>query len=221
MRDQLKPQVDLVGSYSRAGLAGPVVPQAGGNPFTSSFGPLIERLNVLSGSAGLPPISLGGTGSTTPPLLIGDYGVSLNNLWAGNFPTTQVQLRISLPIRNRAAEANLNRTLADTRRIKNQRDQLEQAIEADVRNSQQTMQSAQLRLDAARVQRESAEEQYNSEQRQFRAGTSTLFLVQQRQTTMITARSQERRAESDLGQAVSAFELSTGTILQQHNINLQ
>jgi outer membrane protein TolC len=94
-------------------------------------------------------------------------------------------------------------------------------IEADVRNSMQSVQSAVLRLDAARVQRESAEEQYNGEQRQFRAGTSTLFLVQQRQTTMITARSQERRAESDLGEAIAAYELSTGSILRQHNINVQ
>ncbi len=38
---------------------------------------------------------------------------------------------------------------------------------------------------------------------------------------MITARSQERRAESDLGEAVSAYELATGSILRQHNINLQ
>jgi len=220
-REQIKPQVDLVASYSRAGLAGPEVVQAGGNPFTSSFGPLVDRLNVLSGSAGLPPISLGGGGSTTPPLLIGDYGQSLNNLWAGNFPTTQIQLRVSLPIRNRAAEANLSTAIAQTRRIQNQREQIEQAIEADVRNTMQLMQSAELRLGAARVQRESAEEQYNSEQRQFRAGTSTLFLVQQRQTTMISARSQERRAQSDLGEAISAFELATASILRQHNINLQ
>ena len=220
-RDQTKPQVDLVASYTRTGLAGPEIVQAGGNPFTASFGPLIDRLNVLSASAGLNPISLSGGGSTTPALLIGDYGQSLNNLWAGNFPTTQIQLRVSLPIRNRAAEANLGRSLADGRRIQNQREQLAQTIEADVRNSMQLMQSAELRLGAARVQRQSAEEQYNSEQRQFRAGTSTLFLVQQRQTTMISARSQERRAESDLGQAISAFELATGSILRQHNINLQ
>jgi outer membrane protein TolC len=220
-REQTKPQVDLVASYTRTGLAGPEIVQAGGNPFTASFGPLIDRLNILSASAGLNPISLGGGGSTTPALLIGDYGQSLSNLWAGNFPTTQIQLRVSLPIRNRAAEANLGRSLADGRRIQNQRDQLAQTIEADVRNSMQLMQSAQLRLEAARVQRQSAEEQYNGEQRQFRAGTSTLFLVQQRQTTMITARSQERRAESDLGQAISAFELATGSILRQHNINLQ
>jgi HAE1 family hydrophobic/amphiphilic exporter-1 len=128
---------------------------------------------------------------------------------------------VSIPIRNRAAEANLSTSIAQTHRIQNQREQIEQAIEADVRNTMQLMQSAELRLDAARVQRESAEEQYNSEQRQFRAGTSTLFLVQQRQTTMISARSQERRAQSDLGEAISSFELATASILRQHNINLQ
>jgi HAE1 family hydrophobic/amphiphilic exporter-1 len=71
------------------------------------------------------------------------------------------------------------------------------------------------------VARISAEEQYQSEQRQFRAGTSTLFLVQQRQSDMITARSQERRAESDMGKAIATYELSTGTILQTNNIQLR
>ncbi len=219
-REQIKPQVDLVASYTRNGLAGPLFVQTGPNPITASFGPLLDRLNTLSASAGLDPIVLSG-GSPTPALLVGGYGQSLNNLFAGDFPTTQIQLKVSLPIRNRAAEANLSTSIAQSRRIQNQREQVEQGIEADVRNSMQLMQSAELRLGAARVQRESAEEQYNSEQRQFRAGTSTLFLVQQRQTTMISARSQERRAQSDLGEAISAFELATASILRQHNINLQ
>jgi len=76
-------------------------------------------------------------------------------------------------------------------------------------------------LEAARVARESAEEQYNSEQRQFRAGTSTLFLVQQRQSTMIAGRSQERRAEADLAEAIGSFELATASILREHNIILK
>ncbi len=219
-REQIKPQVDLIASYTRNGLAGPQFVQSGPNPITASFGPLLDRLNTLSASAGLDPIVLS-AGSPTPALLVGGFGQSLNNLFAGDFPTTQIQLKVSLPIRNRAAEANLSTAVAQTRRIQNQREQIEQSIEADVRNSMQLMQSAELRLGAARVQRESAEEQYNSEQRQFRAGTSTLFLVQQRQTTMISARSQERRAQSDLGEAISAFELATASILRQHNINLQ
>ncbi len=220
-RDLTKPQVDVSASYSRAGLAGIQVPQ-GPNPFTAGFQPLIDRLNLLSSTSGLPPLNLnfGGTGST-PPLLVGTYGQSLSNLWGGDFPTAQVQLRVAFPIRNRTAEANLGRSLAEGRRIKNQSEQIEQAIEADVRNAMQLMQSAQLRLDSARVARESAEEQYNSEQRQFRAGTSTLFLVQQRQSTMIAARSQERRAEADLGEAVASYELATASILREHNIAIK
>jgi len=220
-RDQIKPQVDLVASYTRAGLSGDQIVQSGVSPFTASLLPLIDRVNLLSTDSGLSPVDLSPVGGGTPPLLIGGYGQSLRNVWAGNFPTTQVQLRISLPLRNRQAEANLSRSVAEGRRIQNQKDQIAQAIEADVRNSMQTMVSAQSRLEAARVQRESAEEQYNSEQRQFRAGTSTLFLVQQRQSAMITARSQERRAESDLGEAIASFELATGSNLRQHNINLQ
>jgi HAE1 family hydrophobic/amphiphilic exporter-1 len=84
----------------------------------------------------------------------------------------------------------------------------------------ENVQMAQLRLQAAQVARESAEEQYQSEQRQFRAGTSTLFLVQQRQATMITARSQEQRSEADMSEAITAFQLATGTILAERNINL-
>jgi outer membrane protein TolC len=217
-RELTKPQVDLVGSYSLAGLAGPQS-VSGANPLTSGFAPIIDRINELSATSGLQPINL--PPSTTPGLLIGGYGQSLGNLFANNFPTTQVQLRVSLPIHNRVAEAGLNRVIAEEHRIRNQREQIEQAIEADVRNAMQGMGTAQSRLEAARVQRESAEEQYQSEQRQFRAGTSTLFLVQQRQSTMIAARSQERRAEADTGEAIATFELATGSILRRHNINLQ
>lgn len=221
-REQTKPQVDLVGTHTNAGLAGIQLP-AGPNPFTAGFTALTDQINQLSLLAGLPllPTAGGGTTAGLPPLLVGGYGQSLSTLFNSSFPTTQVQLRISLPLRNRTAEANLSNSLAETRRIRNQRQQTEQSIEASVRNAMQSVDSAKARLDSARVARESAEQQYQSEQRQFRAGTSTLFLVQQRQTTMITARSQEQRAEADLGKAIANFGLATGTILDTDNIQLR
>ena len=154
-------------------------------------------------------------------MLIGGYGTSLGNLFGGNFPSTQVQVRVSFPLRNRTAEANLSDSLAAGRRILAQQEQTELAIEANVRNSMQSVESSKARLASARVARGSAEEQYESEQRQFRAGTSTLFLVQQRQTDMITARSQERRAEADLGKAIAGFELATARVLRVHNIDVK
>jgi HAE1 family hydrophobic/amphiphilic exporter-1 len=220
-REQTKPQVNLTALYSRAGLAGVVVP-AGSNPFTSAFAPLTAQINELSALAGissLPAISFGG--GAVPPVLVGNYGHSLAEIWDGDFPTTEVQLSISLPIRNRTADANLGKSLAETRRIRNQMQQTEQNIQSDVRTAMENLQMAQLRLQAAEVARESAEEQYQSEQRQFRAGTSTLFLVQQRQATMITARSQERRSQADLSEAIAQFQLATGTILAERHINLK
>jgi HAE1 family hydrophobic/amphiphilic exporter-1 len=220
-RDQTKPEIDVIGSYTRAGLSG-VQATPGPNPLTGAFGPLVDRINLLSASAGLQPINLGSLGgSSTPGLLLGGYSQSLSNLWAGNFPTTEVQLRISLPIRNRTAEANVSRSLAEGRRIQNQREQIAQMIEADVRNTMQAVQSAQMALQSARVARQSAEEQYESEQRQFGAGTSTLFLVQQRQSTMISARSQERRAEADLAEAIAQFQFATASNLMDHDITLK
>ena len=221
-REQTKPQVNLTALYTRAGLAGVLLPP-GPNPFTAGFGSLTERLNELSALAGLPAIPgvSFGSGSSVPPLLVGNYGQSLSNIWSGNFPTTEVQLSISLPLRNRTADANLGKSLAETHRIRNQRQQTEQNIQSDVRTGMENLQMAQLRLQAAQVARESAEEQYQSEQRQFRAGTSTLFLVQQRQATMISARSQERRSEADMSEAIAIFQLATGTILTERNVNLK
>lgn len=221
-REQTKPQVDAIVTHSNAGLAGAQLPPVP-NPFTAGFAGITERINQLSLLAGLTPLppATGAGGAGVPGVLIGGYGTSLGNLFGGNFPSTQVQLRVSLPLRNRTAEANLSDSLAQGRRLRTQMEQAELAIEANVRNAMQSVESAKARLEAARVARESAEEQYESEQRQFRAGTSTLFLVQQRQTDMITARSQERRAEADLGKAIAAFELATARILKVHNIDVK
>lgn len=220
-REQTKPQVNLTALYTRAGLAGVALP-AGPNPFTAGFGPLTNRLNELSALAGLPALPGVSFGSASvPSFLVGNYGQSLSLIGGGNFPTTEVQLNISLPLRNRTADANLGKSLAETRRIHNQMQQIQQNIQSDVRTSMENVQMARLRLQAAQVARESAEEQYQSEQRQFRAGTSTLFLVQQRQTTMITARSQERRSQADMSEAISQFQLATGTILQERSISLK
>lgn len=221
-REQVKPQVDAIISHSSAGLAGTQLPAAP-NPFTSGLTALTNQVNQLSTIAGIPalPTTGGGTTAGVPPILVGGYGQSIQNVFSNNFPTTQVQLRVSFPIRNRTAEANLGSNLAEAKRIRDQQQQTEQFIEANVRNSMQAMDLAKARMQASEVARVSAEQQYESEQRQFRAGTSTLFLVQQRQNDMITARSQEQFAQAALSKAIAAFELSTARTLTVHQIDIK
>ncbi len=95
------------------------------------------------------------------------------------------------------------------------------AVVSDVRTSAQALDSAKARFQAASRARDSAEEQYQSEQRQFKAGTSTLFLVLQRQTDMITARSRELRAQADVGRAIADLERANGSTLEKQKIELK
>jgi outer membrane protein TolC len=218
-RDQTKPQVDLVGTYTSAGLAGTLVQS---NPtVTNSTAILTERVNELSAIEGLQPITTTTTTTAVAPNLVGGYTQSLRNLLDQNYPTARVGVRVSLPLRNRTAEANLGASLAQGNRIKDQLAQAEQLIEADVRNSLQAVRSAEARLQSAAATRSSAEQQYESEQRQFRAGTTTVFLVLQRQTDLLAARARELQAQTDLNKAISAFQRSTGRTLEANQISIR
>jgi outer membrane protein TolC len=220
-REQTRPQVDLVATYSTAGLAGEPISQAS-NPFTGGNAAATARINQLSALAGLPPLpSNGSTGVGVPPAFVGTYGQSLSTLGSFNYATANVGLRVSMPLRNRVAESNLAASVADSRRIANQLAQTEMRIEADVRDTMQAIDSVRARLEAAVLGRQSSEALYQSEVRKFQEGTSTVFLVLQRQTAMITARNSELRAQTDLSKAIADFERATTRTLTSRNINIQ
>lgn len=186
-RDQTKPQIDLVGTYTSQGLSGA--------PTGASNNPLA-------------------------PNLVGGYFNSLGNLFAQDYPTYRIGVTIAIPFRNTTAKANLGRTLVEENRIGNLRAQAEQLIEAEVRNALQSLRSAESRLNSALALRRSAEQLFESEQRQFRAGTTTLYLVFQRQNELIFARGRELQAQTDLNKAISQFRRATGTTLSANNITV-
>lgn len=218
-RDQTRPQLDLVGTYTSVGLSGaPTQAATGGTGTTSANALLRARVNELSTLAGLSPLDTTTGGSTLNENLIGGYPKSLSNLITQDYPTYRVGVRIAIPLRNRTAQANLGRSLAEGSRIKNQRAQAEQLIEADVRNASQSLRSAEARLASAAATRASAEQQFESEQRQFRAGTTTVFLVLQRQNELLAARGRELQAQTDLNKAISEFQRATGNTLTANNV---
>ena len=186
-RNQAKPQIDLVGTYTMQGLAGTVTERGQNN---------------------------------VPQNLVGGYTTSLGNLLAQDYPSYRIGVAISLPWGNRTAKANLGRSLVEGERIGNQRALTEQTIETEVRNALQALRSAEARLNSALAARQAAEQLAASEERQFRAGTSTFYLVQQRQTELLTARSRELQAQTDLNRAISEFQRSTGTTLSANNVTV-
>lgn len=215
-RDRTRPLVDLTASYSSNALAGSLRDD-GENPLVAGLVSLhgrVNQLSALSGLGALPAVSLG----TPSGDLVGGYGKSLSHLLAQSNPTVRVGVRVSLPLRNRTAEANFGRALDEGRRIENHRAQQEQLIEAEVRNTMQALRSVEGRLAAAAAARGAAEQQYGSERRKFQSGASTAYMVSQRQVDLVAARGRELQAQTDLNKAVADFRRATGGTLQSHNV---
>jgi HAE1 family hydrophobic/amphiphilic exporter-1 len=197
-REQAKPQINAVGKVGAQGLAGRVI------PFVAS--PLLTELGLTAG--------------TLPIIFPGGYSQSLNNVANGIFPTVQVGVQMSLPIRNRTALAQVAVSAAQAKRLAAQQQSVEMAVEADVRNALQTVVASRSRLASAESASKFANEQYLSEQRQFQAGTSSVFLVLQRQTDLIAARSREIRAKADVGSAVADLDRATARTLISQRIDV-
>lgn len=192
-RNQAKPEINLVGSYTSQGLAGS------------------ETAAAINPATGL---------SRVPPNLVGGLFNSLGNLLQQDYPTYRIGVTIGLPFGNTAAKANLGRAMVETNRIGNLRAQVEQVIEAEVRNSIQALRSAEARLSSSAAARDAAEKLAESEERQFRAGTTTFYLVLQRQTELIAARGRELQAQTDLNKAISEYNRATGETLSANNISI-
>ena len=156
--------------------------------------------------------------AAVPADVRGGYGQSLGNMLAQDNPTIRVGVKVSLPFRNRTAKANLGRSLAEGRRIETVRTQTEQMIEADVRNTMQAVRSGEARLAAAAAARSASEQQYTSEQRKFAAGMSTVFLVLQRQTDLISAKGREVQSQTDLNKAIADFQRAMGNTFQYRHV---
>ncbi|MGI8657128.1 MAG: TolC family protein [Pyrinomonadaceae bacterium] len=216
-QEQTKTQVDLIASYGGVGLAGPLNRNAGTSPFTSSNARLTDRINQLSQLNGLPALPAQAT-TAFPAELIGGYAQSLTNLALNRFNNFRVGVQINLPFRNTAAQAQLGRSLVESRRIGTQREQLEQLVQVDVRNALQSVRTSESRLRSAAAARSASEQQLESEKRRFDAGQSTIFLVLERQTALATARGNELRAQTDLNKAAADVQRATGNALEANNV---
>ena len=217
-RDQLKPQVNFVAGYANSGLGGAL--SSAPNPFAGQNVPIYDRLNRLSGLAGLPPVIPPDQG-TLPSFLVGGYGTALSNVFAGRFPTLQVGMQFELNIRNRTAEAALAQAAIAEKRLGLERTRVEQAIDAQVRNALQGLIASRQRITAAEASAKAAEEKLSSEVRLFQTGESTNFFVLQRQNELLESRRRAVVAHLEYNKSAARLEQARGETLDTLDIKLK
>lgn len=201
-REQKKPQIDLVASYSSAGVGGSLNPNFT-NPFCRD-NPNSEQCAAVIQS-----------------LLqnVGGSGTAFSDIFSNKYPTVRVGVQFNLPLfGDKTAGAQLGRSLVEGERIATQREQLEQNIQVDVRNAIQAVRTAEARLRAAAIARENSGKQYESEQRKLDAGQSDVYKVLERQTALTSARSNELRAQTDLNKSIADLQRATGNSLKANNV---
>jgi outer membrane protein len=162
-KDALRPSLDLVASARNNGLAGDV------NPLT-----LVD-----------------GTVHTPDPALVGGYGAALSQLFRRSYPDYGVGIQVTIPLKNRAAEADYTRDSLALR--------------------QQEVRLLQLRK---QVQSLAAEEE------KLAVGASTTFLVIQYQRDLAQARSAEVAARAGFVKARAVLHRAAGTLLDAYGVSV-
>ena len=192
----VKPQVNFVASYSLAGLAGAIRPASG-------------------------PVVQFAPGIVLPASLEGGLGSAISSLFAGNYQSVQAGFGLDFTVRNRTARANLSSDAIAGKRLELMRGRAEQAIEAQVRNALQALETAHQRQKAAAAGMDAAKDKLDSESRLFTAGESTNFLVLTRQNEYSAARRRQVEADAAFNKAVSQYNSAVGTTLSSRRIEVK
>jgi outer membrane protein len=205
VRSALLPTLNLFAYYGGAGVGGAQNPAN----LCSNLTPDLQEFGCAGTAAGQVPIA-----ATT------SYGGTLNQLVNSTAPDKGVGLQLSIPLRNRAAQAVQIRSELEYRQAQMRLQQIENQVGIEIRNAQYTVQQNRASVDSAQAAVDLARQSLDAEQKKYQFGTSTTTLVLQYESQLATA-------ESTLVNATVAYEKSrieldraTGALLDHDGISI-
>jgi outer membrane protein TolC len=150
---------------------------------------------------------------------VGGYGTALEQVFSGKNPTVAVGLQLTLPVRNRVAQADAARDELQLRQTQIRERQLRNQAQLEVEDAVIGMRRARASYDAAVETRKLQEESLEAEQIKFMEGASTSFFVIQYQSYVAQARSTELAAKGAYLKAKAALQRAVGSILDDNGVS--
>jgi outer membrane protein len=191
-RNALLPTLDAVAAVSNGALAG--------------------GINTLA-----PPA---GSVRSNNPFFIGGYGTVLSQLLSRNFPNYSVGFNLSIPIRNRSAQAQVINDQLAYRQQQLGLQRLENQVRVDVQNAIIGVTQARGQYQAASKARVLEAQTLDSEQKKLELGASTVYNVIADQQALAAAEYSEVQAQAAYAKAKVELDRATGQILTHNNISL-
>jgi outer membrane protein len=192
-RNSLLPDLELLGMYSTQGQGGD----------------FYQLQNVFGG------------GTQITSVIPGGLGDALNQMFGFGFPIYEFGLQLRLPIRNRAAAADMADTIVmkrrDTLTVRN----VAQTVRLDVLTAVSQVESSKDSVRLARVALDFARKYLDAEQKKYELGTSQIYFVLQAQQSLVNAES--ALVQNSIGYKRSLLNLlrRTGNLLDERGIRLQ
>lgn len=196
-RSALLPALDVVASARNNGLAGDVSTVPG------------------------PPGSVIGTNRFRDPLLTGGYGSALAQVFRRNFPDYAVGARLSIPLTNQAARADVVRDQLAVRQQELRLQQLYKQVRLEVTNAQIALEQARASWQAIQQERVLGEQTLEAEKEKLSVGASTMYVVIQHQRDLAALKSSEVAARSTYMKARTALERAAGMILEAYAVKIE
>jgi len=170
-----------------------------------------------------PPATPGGLPQAPPianPFFVGGYGSVLAQLFGRDFPTYSIGVNLLLPVRNRAAQANLaTATLALRQNQLLLQRQINQ-VRVDVQNAVIALSQARAQYQAAVKGRVLQEQTLDADQKKLALGATTVYQVIQDQRDLTTAAAAEVTAQATYAGARVQLDVATGSTLDANNVEI-
>lgn len=160
------------------------------------------------------------TTCTPPPQVFTGLATSLNQQFIGAYPEYNAAINLTIPIRNRAAQANNIIATLNKRSDETNYSQVVNNAATDVHNAQITLEQARITLAAASKTRDLDQQTLDAEQKKYQVGASTLFNIVSDQNILAAAESAEVRARVNLVEGKVNFDRAMARTLEVYNITI-
>jgi outer membrane protein len=145
---------------------------------------------------------------------------SMNQLFGFTYPTYYAQLSLTLPLKNRAAKAEMGNALVSRRSDLYTERQTREQVMLDVSNAVHQLEQAKLSIAAGKESLDLAKKTLAAEQRKYELGSQTIFFVLEAQTELANAELSLLQAEVSYQIAVASVDHATGALLEPYHVQI-
>jgi outer membrane protein len=159
--------------------------------------------------------------SNADPNFNGAFGTVLDQIATRKNPTYSIGVQLTLPLRNRVAQADAIRDELQLRQTQVRERQLRNQVQVEVEDALIAMRRTRASYEAAVETRTLQEQSLSLEQTRYAEGVSTGFFVIQYESYVAQARSAEVAAKSAYVKARAALARATGSILDDNSVTIE